>query len=184
MPRTLVAVYWGARRETLDACAQRTLRHFEALAGVSEHLGRWHKLGRRKPSTDRPVDVTSGEVVTDLLAAGVNRTDIGREVIPELGWSMSLWNGDAGGWSASVRIHCGLYSRVRGLSNAAYVSVNDDAGSAFSTADAEALLARWVQIWTPDRGVVERSDGAEPAVELAVYAASRSLEPLGWLKRR
>src|SRR5215469_965301 len=96
-------VSWGARREDILKCASRVARHFSALATTSENLAEWYPLGRRrKPKADNPVDVGSVAVLEALLRRGANRKDVGREVIPELGFGISLWNGDRGNWSSST----------------------------------------------------------------------------------
>ena len=81
----------------------------------------------RKPKNPTEVDVHSTTVLEGLLAKGVNRTDIDRKPIPELGWRIGFWNGEAGDWSAGTNVHCGLFSRNPNLSNCANLSITGDA---------------------------------------------------------
>src|SRR3569833_657705 len=110
-----IGVYWGDRREGIRECVARLEAHFSALASTSDQLAQWFNKAPRKPKAPAPVDVHSPAALTQLLQRGVNRKDFGQEEIPELGFTISLWNGAQGGWSCSTDIMCGLYSEVRGL---------------------------------------------------------------------
>src|SRR6202007_600966 len=64
----------------------------------------------RRTALERPFEVSPSSV-ENLLANGVNRTDVGKAPIPELGWSMSLWAGDTDSEAYNVTFHCGAYSK-------------------------------------------------------------------------
>jgi hypothetical protein len=152
---TLVGVYWRRRADAFDECAARLARHFEALATASEGLARWYEQARRKPKVPREVPVRDRVALADLLSKGVNRTDIGRNPIPDLGWLVMLWNGDRGRLSASTSVHCGCTTLHVG--NAALLKVSSEDREALSRAPAVELLKALVEIWQPDSGVVSNS---------------------------
>src|SRR5947209_4424038 len=108
MPQGLLGLYWKARRQSLDECADLCLRTVLTLreAGFDGFYG----LGRSRRAALRPIEL-SLEAIQSLLARGVNRRDIGREVIPELGYSISLWSGHRDDGAFDLRIHCGCYSQ-------------------------------------------------------------------------
>ena len=176
MSRTFVGVYWGARRSDLVSCAALAARHFQALSAASSLLGHWYLRANRKPKEPTEVDVRSNVVLEGLLAKGVNRTDIDRKPIPELGWRVGFWNGDAGGWSAATDVHCGLFTPNPNLSNSATLSISGDVPNELATT----LLRTLVEIWNPDRGVVQRSGAFGDAdVTLGAYATSVSARLFG-----
>jgi hypothetical protein len=112
------------------------------------------------------VEVTSLDVLTGLLSRGVNRQDTDGSPIAELGWSLSLWNGDQGGISASTRLHCGCTSKRVG--NSATVAVSADGPEPISNVAAIDLLKALVELWDADKGVVTQSTEGED-VEVAAY---------------
>jgi hypothetical protein len=137
------------------ACAVLAHRHFTLLAAMSPHLGEWCELGYRKPCSPKKVDVGSEAALERLLSKGVNRRDLDNAPIPELGWSLSLWNGDAGGWPSGTGIHCGMTSRNRNLSNSANVSIDGEL-------DASLILGLFrglIETWSPDSGFVRQYEG-------------------------
>ena len=174
--QTTIGVYWGARPADLASCAARATRHFQSLSETSPYLDRWYLLASRKPKKLTEVDVHSNVILVDQLAMGVNRTDIDRKPIPELGWRIRYWNGDAGGWSASTDVHCGMLSRNPNLSNCANVSISGDVPDTLATE----LLRLLVGVWNPDTGVVTRNGpNGDKEVTVATYATSMSARIVG-----
>src|SRR5258705_329524 len=104
----LIGLYWSARKAPLDQCSEHC---FRALSCLREHgFSSFYRLGRtRKEALQRPFELSLG-AVRQLLERGVNRTDVGREPIPELGYSLSLWSGGSDDDSYSVSVHCGGHS--------------------------------------------------------------------------
>ncbi len=92
MIHPLVAAGWGARAETLPGAAERLGRLLTALGSVDPHLATWHPKGRTAtplPAVD-PADVAG---LTALVESGLNRKDIGGDVLPHLGVRVGLWTG-------------------------------------------------------------------------------------------
>lgn len=89
--RVIVAFYWGPRSMSLDESVRNLLQVFSALRSAGFETFR-RKGGSRKNAEASHFEPTP-ESVSVLLARGVNRRDIGREIIVELGFSFGLWSG-------------------------------------------------------------------------------------------
>jgi hypothetical protein len=101
------AAYWGARRESLDECARRATLLLEALVRVHDSFSNWYEKGRsRRDALRKPVPIQEDHLRA-LLARGRNRTDFGKQVIEEFGYSLSIWNGAADDLASSFSLRCG-----------------------------------------------------------------------------
>jgi hypothetical protein len=89
--RVIVAVYWDARQARLDEATDLLLNAFEGLA--KSGYDSWRLKGRTRKQPGEKSFVPTSESVTSLLARGVNRTDIGKHLIPEMGYSFGCWSG-------------------------------------------------------------------------------------------
>lgn len=155
MAETFIGVYWAARADDLRLCSSNAVEYFRLLAYADRSLERWFLQAWRKPKVATEVDVTSLETVAGLLGKGVNRRDVDRRVITELGWSLSLWNGDREGVSASTRLHCGCTSKPVG--NRVTMTITRDGGCGLTSAAAGELLAAMENVWCADSGVANHS---------------------------
>jgi hypothetical protein len=145
------------------------MEHFRLLAEADEGLKRWFRLARRKPKTPAAVDVTSAEAISRLW--GVNRRDIDRSVIAELGWTLSLWNGEMNGLSASTSLHCG--STLARVSNCAYLSVSGESTRSIDNVIAIDLLKQIVELWDADKGIAYHYTSVEEQIKIAAYEKRR-----------
>lgn len=152
MPRGLLGLYWNARPQSLDECADLSYRTLLELRKVG--FDSFYQRGRsRKDALRRPVDA-SFEGIRKLLARGVNRNEVNREVIPELGFSLSLWSGHADDESLGVAIHCGSYSRWVG--NNVTVTLPSEGPYCLEQvrAKAEAVFDALVSLWNPEQALL------------------------------
>jgi len=98
----LLAAYWSARAAGLDESAQRLTACLAELASVGQPFQTWFRKGRtRAEALSSPISV-SPDTLAILLTKGQNRADMTGEVIPSLGYAVSLWNGDDVEFSAGV----------------------------------------------------------------------------------
>lgn len=155
--RIFAGVYWGARQEALSKCAERLERHFAVLASISPTLSHWQRGEKRKTQAETQVDVRSPEGSAELLAHGVNRKDIGREAISELGFGVALWNGSGESWSAGTSVTCGLYSKNSNLSNVANLTVECKDEMAPHPSAMINLLKQLITVWDSDNGRLEQT---------------------------
>jgi len=175
MQKFMLGAYWNARRDGLEECAENARRFFAGLTEIDPLLAQWYERGRsRKDALERKADTLNVQRLEDLLLKGRNRRDIGREVIEELGFKISLWNGAVDEEAeASLRIHCGSYNERIGNS----IVIDLPYQSSGWIEKATSLLALVVEIWKPrwagimsERAMQKRDfDGAQPFVDWMVY---------------
>lgn len=151
---TTIGVYWGPRAATADECVVTLRGHFEVLASASPKLSVWYRQGKQKPSANDAVDTSSSAELRQLVLRGQNRADHSGELLPELGFRVSAWNGDSGGWSASSSVTCGLHANAHGLSNGAFVTIDFGPAEPMSAGNMLQLLRGLVEVWKPDEGFV------------------------------
>ncbi len=89
----------------MDSAADRLLRLLAALHQIDPYFGPWfRKGGSKQQARQRPVETTP-EALRKLVQDGVNRNADG-EIMSELGYSVSVWDGRDDGCWLSVR--CGI----------------------------------------------------------------------------
>jgi hypothetical protein len=119
------------------------------LAKVSERLRSWKEQGRKT----RIVDVSSLDNARKVLLQGQNRRDIGNEVMPELGFRLTVWNGEES-TGAEVMIQCGSYSTVKGLSNHCLLNLRQSLARTLGEESLRAILESMAEIWSPESASV------------------------------
>ena len=104
-----VGAYWGPRKETALECARRAELFFHMLARCDPSFIQWYRAGRGFPRELPGYPVRSEmEEWEKLLLRGRNRTDVGKEVIEDLGFSEMVWN--AKKEPTYVSMSCGGYT--------------------------------------------------------------------------
>jgi hypothetical protein len=103
----LLNAAWGPRAETLEQCAKRLDCFLRAIAAVDSSLARWQRSGDRSGTPITP------DALVDLLASGTHRTDDpSHRPIPDLGWTIGLFNGLRNN-ASEMTITCGsTFSQV------------------------------------------------------------------------
>jgi hypothetical protein len=157
----IVGTYWGQRKESRQACASRISVFLQALAAQDAALSRWYRLlaSRKEPLRELPRDVDG---LLPLL--GVNRADIGGEVMVELGFDFCAWNGWKAGLPASLEVFCGAFSPVVG--NFAVVSFDSEASPTLDLL--QGILRAAVAAFDPEDGVVvsKATSSAHPSLSI------------------
>ncbi|WPB75571.1 Imm52 family immunity protein [Archangium violaceum] len=104
-----VGAYWGPRQETALECARRFELLLHMLARCDPSFGQWYRAGRGFPRElpGWPVRPEMKELES-LLLKGKHRTDAGRKVIEEMGFSQMVWN--AKKEALMIHFSCGGYS--------------------------------------------------------------------------
>lgn len=184
----LLRAYWGARVETVDACAERLAGCLGDLADISEVFDGWFRKGGSKSAASRQsVGQTVGEM-RQLLLAGKQRRDVDGGVMDELGFSVSLWNrrSPAVAWSLTC-----------GASPAAGVGVLNHfvidwperaAGDASLVKDAQTarnVMLSVVRSWEPDWATwtsdalrdAQQAEPRQPVLGLLTYLSESRLVP-------
>lgn len=173
----MLGAYWDARPDSLEKCAENAERFFARLAEVDPLMAHWFEPGRsRKDALKRKVDIFDAQSFRALLLKGRSRSDIGREIFEDLGFSFSLWNG-AGEMEeqAAVSIHCGCYNER--LGNNVLIDLPYKSDKPRWVEKSEEMLAMVAEIWRPKwAGVMSkkarrerRIAGVYPFVDWMVY---------------
>ena len=160
MKRMTLRTFWGPRRESVDECADRLLPFMEELARCDEAFTHWYQLGRsRRDALKRRVDFHDRERLVGLLKKGRHRGDDTHEVIEDLGFRVSVWNGGEPDKEVSLSVCCGSYTEVVGLSpNNAAIRFPKNPDKLADPEHASRVLAVVAKHWSPDRGKILSSE--------------------------
>ncbi|HEV3137094.1 MAG TPA: Imm52 family immunity protein [Pirellulales bacterium] len=183
MNRFNLLAYWSARPETAEQCADRLLRFFAALMRCDPTLARWFKKGRsRKDALRHQLDVANRESLLAMLENGRNRTDVGNQIIYELGFSVYLWNGEADDHAVGLSIGCGSCAQYSLLPNNVILDLADELDGLIDAANMQNVLEATVTAWEPiwagimsDEAQSSRGFPADPFIDWMVYLANEWL---------
>lgn len=142
-----VGAYWGVRKETSEACAERLKSFLNALSEESKELSTWYYLRNSRVGQPRlwPRDA---EAIAKSFRR--NKTDFGRDVIPELGYSFSIRNRQRGEFDSMLSGSIGMYSAA--VTNVVLLDFHE-----MSQADIKLLsrlLTAIVESFQPDHAIV------------------------------
>ncbi len=165
-------------------CAHRLKSFLVELSVISDDFLTWKRVSSKK---SQKIEFSAHEVSLELLSSflksGTNRTDDDNDELAELGFRFTLWNGGNGITSASLSIHCGMYSTVEGLSNAIFL----EAPSGFDIEEISArrsLLLTFVNSWDPEWAVLasfserDKNGLGGPFFDKALYVSSLKNDPV------
>ncbi len=154
-----VGAYWGQRKETIDACADRLHSFLAALSALHSGFGLWYKLGKSRRHAKRiEIEFNNRSCLLELLEGGRNRKDLDKEVVEDLGFHIALWNGGESHTQAGLSVTCGLYSAAPGLGgNRVVIDLPEELGELQQCERMTNLLAATAISWDPDwAGVISR----------------------------
>jgi hypothetical protein len=148
-----LGAYWGPRKEDAAACAQRLAHMVRLLEPLDTLFTRWFKSAKSlKEALKRPLD-SDLEGLRKYIQRMMMKDDR-RVPIPELGFSVWLWNGESGGDDAWLRMGFGGYSER--VSNYCVMQAPDEGPigeRVLSTAFQTEVLRAIATAWDPDWGV-------------------------------
>jgi hypothetical protein len=136
---------------------------FADMAQCSSSLGSWYEKGlSRNQALEKRANVSDQKYLLNLLERARNKRDFGRGVMEELGFHVSLWNGQTSVKEAEVSVTCGLYwasprSGVR-MGNSVVLNLPEHLGELDHAENMARLLAAVAQAWKPEwAGVMSRN---------------------------
>ncbi|WP_233613261.1 MULTISPECIES: immunity 52 family protein [Corallococcus] len=155
-PETYYAgAYWGPRRESPEACAQRAAAFFNLLAACDPLLAHWNKIpkprGKGRKTPLMPPDLPT---LTEAFRRGVNR-EPGGPAFEQLGLRVSAYNDGPPNEMVIVNMTCGSYSQ-RKSANVCVLSLPSKGESAerLITASMLTKVTRSMALaWEPDWAV-------------------------------
>ncbi|VBA61452.1 Imm52 family immunity protein [Mycobacterium attenuatum] len=150
MTKSNVSVRWGARVESVDQAAGRVAKLLPALAALDSALSSWRDLGRSKrEATAKPLVTTNHADLVQRLQDGRHRTDVGRQIMEDMGYSVYWWNGaEDSQAAANLNIHIG--SSALGNHVVLKLPEPDAVPSLYTRGIAHKLLHILVDIFDPD----------------------------------
>src|ERR1700730_1685614 len=88
-------VRWAQRSEPLSVCAGRFARMLERLAAVHPTLSDWRQQAQTRAAACKPFCEMPPRLpeLEEILQKGRHFASAGGELAPELGYTVSAWNG-------------------------------------------------------------------------------------------
>lgn len=167
--RLLLRCSWWNRQESVDDCATTCRRFLIRLRKLYPRFDKWINVW------DNERVGLSQTSLTRILAARVNRTDFGNEIIVELGFTLSMYLPDG----TTLRIHCGCYGV--GSRNSVIFATNIDHPKKALKFSLD-IMRLFVDSFCPDCGdvypndllhVLKRPDGAEVLAGWITYLSNQ-----------
>ena len=182
-----IRAYWGPRKESIESCTVRAVDFFQRVVDHGAFKSSWFKKGQsRRKALEQGINVLNREEIAELLNKGVNRRDLTKEAIKELGFHINLWNGEKGRDVAALSLVCGNYSRAEGMgNNFILLELPEDLGGLSSSEQMLRLFTIVIEVWRPERACVCSDDAADERnfdtgrhfVDWMVYVSGASLNP-------
>ena len=147
--------YWGSRPESVSACAHRLSEFLRSLVTIDASLSTWYETGTSREAALRAPVATDAAALEKLLLAGRHRGDFGHDIVEELGFSASVWNGQP--VEVGLHVACGMYPRARGLKNQVdlLLPTVHEAPDLFRLQAATRVIEALVIAWDPDWATFE-----------------------------
>jgi hypothetical protein len=149
----LLGLYWPARKQALEECSALA---YNSLRVLQAHgYERFYHLGRSRRDALKRELMVNAESVRSVLEKGVIRRDVPpHRPIPELGWSLFLWSGDADDESYGLSLNCGVYSQCVPNSFVLDLPFAGRHSLAVSSERALETYSALVEIWRPEQAVL------------------------------
>lgn len=150
---------WRPRPASTRDCAVRFAAMLGGLANIHPAFAHWNKQAWSRAAANRPAWAMPPDVdeLTAVFEKGRRYKDAPREPWPEMGYSVSAWNGRDGPDGASLSVHAGTYATYSVYPNTTDLVLGpagpDNADLICSAVLKPALLSA-VSAWEPDYGVV------------------------------
>lgn len=153
-----VKATWSSRPADRHHCVSRLENYLHRLAGISSDFRTWYQTGRSRAAAMTPIEVDSS-ALGELIARGNARREDNGADIPELGATVSMWNGQTRG--IKLLVSCGAFTtRVR---NQVYLTLgNSSVGRSLDLSIAKELIIATAAVWQPDWAVIADSDIWQP----------------------
>lgn len=161
MPDTFhVEIYWENRQETALECATRLARMLDRLARINPAFARWNKQAMTRAKANVPFCVMPPQIdeLATVFERGIFRKDVPpRQPWPELGFSLSAWNGRNDSHGLSFRVHAGAYASHLPCPNELELHLphrNDENADLANPAMISTILKQLIAAWQPRWGGV------------------------------
>lgn len=154
MSSPFIAAYWSRREEPANSCATRLAILISKIGARHPLLQGWKKKGRsRTEAQSEPIGVSAEEIVKLFKT---NNDEIKGSAILELGFNISLWNGnDNHGIALSAT--CGAFADCMTNSVVLHLPPGHDE-NVLEGVDLKLLVQDFVDALDPDFAMLTSSD--------------------------
>jgi Immunity protein 52 len=154
-----VEAYWRPRPESTRDCAVRLARMLEGLVKAHSAFSHWNKQAYSQAAANKPAWHMPPHIdeLTTVFEKGRQYKDRPRVLWPEMGYSVSAWNGIERPHGATLRIRSGGFTSSRFFPNTVDLKVNragPDNTDLISSAVLKPALLSVATAWGPDYAVV------------------------------
>jgi hypothetical protein len=121
-----VEAYWRPRPESTRDCAVRLARMLEGLVKAHSAFSHWNKQAYSRAAANKPAWHMPPHIdeLTTVFEKGRQYKDRPRVLWPEMGYSVSAWNGIERPHGATLRIRSGGFTSSRFFPNTVDLKVN------------------------------------------------------------
>ncbi|MCI0738941.1 MAG: immunity 52 family protein [Gemmataceae bacterium] len=144
-----LGAYWGARRESIQQCAERLCRFLSTLSKQDQLFSRWYRPIKHKNEVKSELKFKKNEELVKLFCDLRKEKD---DIDCVLGHSAQMWNGEEHSHFAGLSITCGLYSSHPGLSNVCLVYLPADLPGLRKPEKLVPVLSGAATHWEPEWG--------------------------------
>jgi hypothetical protein len=122
-----ILAYWGSRQESAAACAARLAMTLVSLANIDPVYGRWFHQAWTEEDANVPLCTIPPDLnaLTAIVDEGKQYFDRPRKVWPQLGFSVSAWNGRDNPFGAAFSIGCGAYQSSLPMVNRVSLAITE-----------------------------------------------------------
>lgn len=154
MSSPFIGAYWGKREESAESCAGRLSILINRLGACHPLLQGWRKKGRSRAAAVGIQVETSAEDILKLLRT--NNSEIDGSAISDLGFNLSLWNGNED-HGISFSATCGAFTEYVKNSVVLQLPPGGSEGS-LEGVDLESLIQDFVDALDPDAAMLTSND--------------------------
>ncbi len=177
-----IALRWGAREESTHSCAVRLARMLDSLAAIHPAFRKWNRQGYNEEQWNKPFCVMPPDVdeLTDIFERSRQYTDTSRELMPDLGFSASAWNGSEGPLGVNASWRAGAYGDFPDFPNAVEMNVDGptvDNADLINPDTLKSLFLAMIEAWEPSWASIVDGDYWKPFYEKKPFPPFRS----GWM---
>ena len=149
-------VRWDARDESLSTCAARLARMLEGLAAIHPNLMDWRRKAKTLALAYKPFCVMPPSLpeLEAILSRGRYFASASGVLIPELGYSVSAWNGLDEPQALSIRLHVGSYESRLYPNEVEPEGLRRENTQLFCAATLKRALLTVAECWEADWGIV------------------------------
>jgi hypothetical protein len=146
---------WRPRRESTRSCATRLAHMLDDLAKAHPAFARWSKQANTRAAAGKPAWTMPSNIdeLTEVFEKGRQYKDVPPDPWPELGYSVSAWNGNDPPYGSSFGVWAGGFADSMPFPNSVDLELDPASPDNADLMDAAVLklaLLTVITAWEPD----------------------------------